>query len=286
MRRLRVMVSAAIAGAVLFACTPPRPADEAAITATLMCMFDKPEAPLAVGPVAVAGDAALADWTQGEMGGRALLRWHDSQWQIVLCAGDGIRSASALQAAGLSAAQAHDIVAELTGKEESVTVARLAAMSRFQTVVRMNAAESTGASTGHEHSSHGNIQVTDAAIPVPPSGAATAAGYVTIENTGEQDIRLVSAESPAAGAVTLHESSVVDGMVRMRPLTDGLLIRAGQRAAFEPGRDHLMLEGLTRPLAAGDPVPVTLNFTPIGKVEVTFAVKSFAQAGHGDTHMH
>jgi hypothetical protein len=37
-------------------------------------MFDKPNETLSVGPVVVSGNHAVADWAQGDMGGRALLR--------------------------------------------------------------------------------------------------------------------------------------------------------------------------------------------------------------------
>ena len=37
-------------------------------------MFGKPNETLSVEPIMVSGDHAVADWTQGEMGGRALLR--------------------------------------------------------------------------------------------------------------------------------------------------------------------------------------------------------------------
>ena len=47
------------------------PAETANIAALLHGMFDKPGVTLSVSPVVVAGDHAIADWSQGEMGGRA-----------------------------------------------------------------------------------------------------------------------------------------------------------------------------------------------------------------------
>lgn len=67
----------------------------------LKSIFEKPDVPLVVEPVAVAGDYALADWEQGEMGGRALLRKKNGNWEVVLCAGDEIREAQALRSAGI-----------------------------------------------------------------------------------------------------------------------------------------------------------------------------------------
>ena len=145
---------------VLAGCHASSSRDAAAITALMMSMFDKPEAPLVVGPIAARGDAAVADWTQGALGGRALLKRRGDEWSIVLCAGDGIKGEAALIAAGLSSNQAQEIAAELTEREKSVSAARLAAMSAFRGVVRM------GPSSAHPsaNTSHAGIVVNEAIV--------------------------------------------------------------------------------------------------------------------------
>jgi hypothetical protein len=115
-RRILAATVLAVAAAVA-ACGSGPSADEAAITELMMRTWDRPETRLVVGPIAVDGDAALADWTQQSMGGRALLRRRDSQWAVVLCAGDGIKDSSALQLAGLSVSQPQRIIADLIEKE-------------------------------------------------------------------------------------------------------------------------------------------------------------------------
>ena len=45
-------------------------ADEAAISKLLHATFDRPEVPLTIAPVVVAGDHAIAGWIQADMGGR------------------------------------------------------------------------------------------------------------------------------------------------------------------------------------------------------------------------
>jgi hypothetical protein len=57
--------------AALAGCAPRGSADEVAVRDTLMRLFDKPDSRLIVEPIAVAGNAALAGWVQGEIGGRA-----------------------------------------------------------------------------------------------------------------------------------------------------------------------------------------------------------------------
>lgn len=137
---------------VMFAgCHASSQEQEAAITASMMKTFDRPETRLVAGPVAVHGDAAVADWTQGDLGGRALLRRRDTGWHIVLCAGDGIRSEAGLLDAGLSADQAKQIAAELAADETVVSAGRLATMSAFKGVVRMDSS-GTHTPTQNPHS--------------------------------------------------------------------------------------------------------------------------------------
>lgn len=65
--------------AALAACSgSPTPAaaqaDEKAIAVQMHVTWDRPIAPLDVGPIVVQEDYAIAGWTQAKMGGRALLK--------------------------------------------------------------------------------------------------------------------------------------------------------------------------------------------------------------------
>ena len=122
----------------LAACGDRPSAEETAVADTLMRIFDKPEARLIVGPIAVAGDAALADWTQGAMGGRALLRYRDNAWRIELCAGDGIKNEAALSMAGIPLEHGRAIVAGLNDEERTESPQRLKQIASFNGVVRMH----------------------------------------------------------------------------------------------------------------------------------------------------
>lgn len=120
----------------------------------------------------------------------------------------------------------------------------------------------------------------------PTPGAATpGVGYMTVANQGLGDDRLVSAASPVAEAVTLHRTEVRDGIASMRPQTDGIVVPAGGAVRLEPGGYHLMLEGLRRPLALGEMVPVSLTFATAGTVTVELKVerRPAPEAGH-DAH--
>lgn len=97
----------------------------------------------------------------------------------------------------------------------------------------------------------------------PPVVQSTAA-YLTLVNRGPTPLRLLGARTPLAERVSLHESYTMEHqghtMTGMRPLPY-LEIPAGDRVALRPGGPHLMLEGLKRPLKAGERVELTLLFS-------------------------
>jgi hypothetical protein len=113
--------------------------DAPAIRRVLMAAFDKPQARLTVEPVVVLGAHALAGWTQGERGGRALLRRHGQGWQIAVCGGDGLKDPQALRDTGMSAGDATALARALTTAEAGLTPAQRAKFSTFDGMLRMDA---------------------------------------------------------------------------------------------------------------------------------------------------
>lgn len=146
---------------------------------------------------------------------------------------------------------------------------------------------------GHDHYAPaaatitlGDLQLSEpftrATLPNAPVGA----GYVTILNTGETDDRLVSATSPAARDVQIHEMKMEGDVMKMAELADGLLIPAGSTVALMPGGYHLMFMGLTQSFVEGTTIPVTLVFEKAGTIEIALAVGApDAATAHGhDMH--
>jgi copper(I)-binding protein len=76
--------------------------------------------------------------------------------------------------------------------------------------------------------------------------------------TSAQGGRLVSAASPVAGVVEIHEMSMDGNVMKMRALPNGLALPAGKAVELKPGGYHVMLMDLKQPLKAGDTVPLTL----------------------------
>lgn len=90
-----------------------------------------------------------------------------------------------------------------------------------------------------------------------PSAKATGA-YVTLTNSGPAD-KLVAAKSDVAMHTELHESLMVDGVMKMRAV-ESLDLPEGGKIEMKPGGLHIMLMGLNRPLEEGQIVPITLVF--------------------------
>jgi periplasmic copper chaperone A len=105
-----------------------------------------------------------------------------------------------------------------------------------------------------------------------PPGARTGGVFVTVENTGTQPDRLLSASTPVAGIAELHEMSVDAGVMRMRGVA-AMEVKAGETLQLKPGGFHVMLSELKQPLKVGDKFPMTLKFQNAGTVEVSVWVE-------------
>ena len=69
------------------------------------------------------------------------------------------------------------------------------------------------------------------------------AAFMTINNTGKEDVVLKTASIEGAKSVEIHTHSHKDGVMRMRQLHE-LSIKAGEAVVLEPGGLHLMIFGI------------------------------------------
>ena len=105
-----------------------------------------------------------------------------------------------------------------------------------------------------------------------PAGGNTAA-YLTITEAAGQADALLSASSPAAEMVQVHEVTTdASGMTGMHPI-DRLDIPAGTTVTLEPGGYHLMVMGVKSELAVGGTVEIDLVFEHAGKVVVQAEIR-------------
>lgn len=112
-----------------------------------------------------------------------------------------------------------------------------------------------------------------------PSGAPVGAGYVTLKNSGGAADKLLSATAPdVAGKVEIHEMSMDNGVMKMRPV-NGLEVPAGKSVELKPGGYHIMFMQLKQPLKAGDTIKGTLTFEKAGAVPVEYKVEAMGASG-------
>lgn len=119
-------------------------------------------------------------------------------------------------------------------------------------------------------------------------GARVGGGYVSITNTGKEADRLIGGTTPVAGRLEIHEMAMEGDVMKMRQLTEGVEIPAGETLELKPGGFHLMFQDIKEPFKEGQSLPVTLEFEKAGKVELVFPVvsaKGKAGAAAGE-HQH
>jgi copper(I)-binding protein len=122
-----------------------------------------------------------------------------------------------------------------------------------------------------------SIAVEGAYARAVPPGQPNSAVFMVLKNSGDQDLALVSAESPASDVVELHTHTMDEGMMKMRKV-DQIDLPAGETVTLEPGGLHVMLIGLKEQLVPGAEVTVTLGFGDGTSAELTAPVKAIKPA--------
>lgn len=123
--------------------------------------------------------------------------------------------------------------------------------------------------------------------PIIPSGKpenASMAVYLELINHGDQPDTLLDVSSAMAKQGMLHGSMAGGGMDAMM----ALVVPAHDTVRLAPGGTHLMFEGLSRVIEAGDNFPIDLRFANQGDVSTQSRVVTYTQfdALRGKTGSH
>ncbi|GAV21315.1 periplasmic copper chaperone A [Mariprofundus micogutta] len=136
------------------------------------------------------------------------------------------------------------------------------------------------------------ITVEKAWVRMPPPVADTAAGYMVMRNSGDQDVEIKGITTDAAKQPEFHSTSEHNGMVHMMKM-DKVIVPAHGELHFGTGGNHLMLIGLTGELKSGAHVMMTLETAAGEKVMVHAEVRDLRDtqenmdhSGHGQHHGH
>jgi copper(I)-binding protein len=188
-----------------------------------------------------------------------------------LCA---LAAGACLSAIWLSTAPAQ--VASTVGPEPSAPTGPLAPLR-----VAEPAHDDGNGHNGHTAEHHlGHLTITGAFARA--SVIDTSAAYVTIANDGDEDDLLVSAHTPMAHRVELHDMTMEGDVMRMHPVEGGIPVPSQGSVTLAPGGMHVMMLGLTGPLEEGGSLPLTLTFEHAGEITLEIPI---LQPGAGASDM-
>jgi hypothetical protein len=128
----------------------------------------------------------------------------------------------------------------------------------------------------------GPLQISKPWTRVVPEASKVSAGFMRITNTGKEADTLLSGSADIAEKIEIHEMTVTGGMMRMRELKPGLVIKPGETVELKPGSFHVMFMGLKALPKQGQPVKGTLVFEKAGSVAITYDVEPFGTRTPGD----
>jgi copper(I)-binding protein len=127
----------------------------------------------------------------------------------------------------------------------------------------------------------GSIHITDPWARATPKGASTGAAYMTLTNNGTASDRVSCVASDASAQCQIHTMAMEDGVMKMRPVDDGLEIKPGETVTLKPSAFHVMLLGLKHPLEQGTTLKLTLKFEKAGTIDVDYPIAAIGAPAPG-----
>jgi copper(I)-binding protein len=110
------------------------------------------------------------------------------------------------------------------------------------------------------------LVASDIEITRPMAGMDMSAGYLTLKNNTGAAIVVTQVQSPQFARVEIHETTIEDGISKMRAL-DSLTVPANGAARLERGGKHLMLmqardlkDSVTLQLMSGETLLLSLQY--------------------------
>ncbi len=121
---------------------------------------------------------------------------------------------------------------------------------------------------------HAQVTVDKPWVRTTVAQQTTTGAFMTI--TSAQGGKLVSATSPVAASVEVHEMKMDGNVMKMRPV-EALPLPAGKPVELKAGAYHMMLMGLKAPVKSGDVVPIKLVVEDAKGKRQTVDVKATAK---------
>ncbi|WP_038177469.1 MULTISPECIES: copper chaperone PCu(A)C [Vibrio] len=109
------------------------------------------------------------------------------------------------------------------------------------------------------HADQTDIMAHNAYARATPPNAPTSAVFVEILNQGDKDRYIVSASTPAAGKVELHDVITEGDVMKMRQI-ERIEVPSKGKAILKPGSLHIMLFDLKQAFVEGEQIDVEITF--------------------------
>lgn len=116
-------------------------------------------------------------------------------------------------------------------------------------------------------------EVREGWVRLTPGAMAMDAGFGRIVNPCAAPVAVTAATSPAYAEISLHETTLEDGISRMRPVPS-LPVPAHGEAVLQPGGLHLMLMQPAGPREAGGTVEIAFRLEDGREVRGSFALRA------------
>lgn len=113
----------------------------------------------------------------------------------------------------------------------------------------------------------GNIIVDNPYVKITPPNAKNSAIFMQIENTSDNDIKLIGAKSDFANSTEIHTHINEDSMMKMVKI-DEIIIPAKGKVELKPKSHHVMLMGIKNAVDKDTKVNLELDFDNGEKVEI------------------
>ena len=123
----------------------------------------------------------------------------------------------------------------------------------------------------------GDLIIDHAIARETPPGVSVSAGYLKITNNGNKAEKLISVSTEIAEVSEIHQMSMVNDVMKMGELEDGLIIPAGKTVELKPNGLHIMFLGLKQALKADDLIKVILTFEQAGTLKTSFIVEKITK---------
>ena len=116
-----------------------------------------------------------------------------------------------------------------------------------------------------EDSNDNHLMVVNPYVRALLPGQDRTAAFLSIHNHGDNDCKLLSADSPIAQRIEFHTHLHKDGMMKMRPV-EAVQLAAGSSVTFESGALHLMLFGVESSLNSLESTQINIYTDHCGSV--------------------